>query len=221
MLLALHGYLASKESFLKQIKFFSAFYKVVAVDMTGFGESPKMERPYSVDDYKSEIKRVVSELGVEKYNILAHSFGARVTMKLAAEDKRINRIIFTGAAGLKPRRSLKYFFNRASFLMLRRLVPKEKLERFYSSDYRSLSPVMKESFKKIVSENLESYAEQITAKTLIISGKKDAETPPYSQKKLHGLIKGSRLMFIDGGHFCFAENSSKFNAAAFSFLAEG
>ena len=67
MLLALHGYLASKESFLKQIKFFSAFYKVVAVDMTGFGESPKMERPYSVDDYKSEIKRIVNELGVEKY----------------------------------------------------------------------------------------------------------------------------------------------------------
>ena len=217
----LHGYLASKECFLKQIRFFSAFYKVVAVDMTGFGESPGMGRPYSVDDYKNEIRRVVDELGVEKYNILAHSFGARVTMKLAAEDKRINRIIFTGAAGLKPRRSLKYFFKRASFLMLRRLVPKEKLERFYSPDYRVLSPVMKESFKKIVSENLEFYAERITAKTLIISGKKDAETPPYSQKKLCRLINGSRLMFIDGGHFCFADNPSKFNAAAFSFLAEG
>ncbi len=189
--------------------------------MTGFGESPGMEKPYSVDDYKNEIRRVVDELGVEKYNILAHSFGARVAIKLAAEDKRINRIIFTGAAGLKPRRSLKYFFNRASFLMLRRLVRKEKLERFYSSDYRALSPVMKESFKKIVSENLEAYAKKITARTLILSGKKDTETPPYSQKKLHRLIKGSRLVFIDGGHFCFADNSSKFNAAAFSFLAEG
>lgn len=213
--------MASKESFLKQIRFFSAFYKVVAVDMTGFGESPGMEKPYSVDDYKNEIRRVVDELGVEKYNILAHSFGARVAIKLAAEDKRINRIIFTGAAGLKPRRSLKYFFNRASFLMLRRLVRKEKLERFYSSDYRALSPVMKESFKKIVSENLESYAKKITARTLILSGKKDTETPPYSQKKLRRLIKGSRLVFIGGGHFCFADNSSKFNAAAFSFLAEG
>ena len=80
---------------------------------------------------------------------------------------------------------------------------------------------MKESFKKIVSENLESYAKKINARTLILSGKKDTETPPYSQKKLRRLIKGARLVFIDGGHFCFADNSSKFNAAAFSFLAEG
>ncbi len=217
----LHGYLSKKESFLKQIGFFSRFYRVIAVDMTGFGEAEEMKKPFSVDDYKEEIKRVADEIGAEKYNLLAHSFGARVAIKLAAEDKRINKIVFTGAAGLKPKRSLKYFFKRASFLLLKKLVPREKLGVFYSPDYRGLSPVMKESFKLIVAENLEKYAEKITCKALIISGKKDKETPPSSQKKLRRLISKSKLVFLNGGHFCFIENSSEFNAIVFSFLSEG
>lgn len=217
----LHGYLSNKESFLKQISFFSKFFRVVAPDMTGFGEAGEMKKPYSVDDYKDEIKRVTDELGVTEYCVLAHSFGARVAIKLAAEDKRINRIIFTGAAGIKPKRGVKYFFKRASFLMLKKLVPREKLKRFYSPDYIGLSPVMKESFRLIVGERLEKYAEKITAKTLVLSGKDDKETPPSSQKRLKRLIGVARLELISGGHFCFVENASEFNSKAFAFLIEG
>lgn len=189
--------------------------------MTGFGEAGRMEKPYSVDDYKEEIKRVTEELGVKNYCVLAHSFGARVAIKLAAEDKRINRIIFTGAAGIKPKRGVKYIFKRASFLMLKKLVPREKLTMFYSSDYIGLSDVMKESFKLIVGERLDDVAKKITAKTLILSGKKDRETPPSSQRRLCRLIGGARLEFIRGGHFCFAENGNEFNAKAAAFLIEG
>ena len=217
----LHGYLSKKESFLKQIAFFSKFFRVIAVDMTGFGEAGEMPYPYSVDDYVSEIIRVLDELGVDKCNIVAHSFGARVGIKLAARDKRINRIIFTGAAGLKPKRGVKYLFKRASFLMLKELVPKEKLKKFYSADYLALSGVMRESFKLIISENLDETAKTLTNKTLILSGKNDKETPPESQKKLNSYIRGSKLIFIKGGHFCFVENSAAFNFKAFAFLTEG
>ena len=217
----LHGYLSSKESFLKQIGFFSKFFRVVAPDMTGFGEAKGMEKPYSVDDYKEEIKLVIDELGVDKCCVLAHSFGARVAIKLAAEDKRINRIIFTGAAGLKPKRGVKYLFKRASFLMLKKLVPREKLKKFYSADYLAIHGVMRGSFKLIISENLDETAKKLTNKTLILSGRNDRETPPESQKKLNSYIKGSELIFIKGGHFCFVENSAAFNFKAFAFLTEG
>ena len=180
-----------------------------------------MPYPYSVDDYVSEISAVLDDLGADKCNIVAHSFGARVGIKLAAKDKRINRIIFTGAAGLKPKRGVKYLFKRASFLMLKKLVPREKLKRFYSPDYIGLSPVMKESFRLIVGERLEKYAEKITAKTLVLSGKDDKETPPSSQKRLKRLIGEARLELISGGHFCFVENASEFNSKAFAFLIEG
>ena len=50
----LHGYLSCKESFAKQISFFSRFMRVVAVDMSGFGKAPKMSTPYSLGDYARE-----------------------------------------------------------------------------------------------------------------------------------------------------------------------
>lgn len=105
--------------------------------------------------------------------------------------------------------------------MLKKLVPREKLKRFYSPDYIGLSPVMKESFRLIVGERLEKYAEKITAKTLVLSGKDDKETPPSSQKRLKRLIGEARLELISGGHFCFVENAFEFNSKAFAFLIEG
>ena len=78
--------------------------------MTGFGENKGMSYPYSLCDYADEIIRLVDELKIKKYDVLAHSFGARVAVKIANGDGRADRIVFTGAAGLKPRRSLKYFF---------------------------------------------------------------------------------------------------------------
>ena len=51
VLLLLHGYKSSKESFLNQINFFSRYYRVLAVDLTGFGENKKMKKVYSLDDY--------------------------------------------------------------------------------------------------------------------------------------------------------------------------
>lgn len=218
----LHGYLSKKESFAWQIKFFSRYYRVIAPDMTGFGENKGMSYPYSLCDYADEIIRLVDELKIKKYDVLAHSFGARVAVKIANGDERADRIVFTGAAGLKPRRGLKYLFKRASFLLLKRLVPREKLAKFYSSDYRSLSPVMKESFKKIVAENLDDEVKRIQNKCLVVSGKADRETPPESQRKYARYIKNSERVFIKGaGHFCFSEKPDEFNGAVFAFLSGG
>lgn len=120
----LHGYGANKESFIGQIRFFSRYFKVVAVDMSGFGGSPPMTYAYSLDDYAAEIKRVIDELGDDKIIVMAHSFGARVAVRLLRDEKRIDKLIFTGAAGLKPRRSVRYGLKRALFCCLKILCRK-------------------------------------------------------------------------------------------------
>ena len=217
----LHGYLSCKESFLAQINFFSRFMRVVAVDMQGFGKSEEMKTPYSLDDYVLEIERVLDFIGEEKVDILAHSFGARVAIKLANKDKRIDKIVFTGAAGLKPRRGLKYLLRKASFFILKRFVKREKLQFLYSADYRNLSPVMKKSFQKIVSEHLDLEVEKLQNKCLLIFGKRDRQTPPYMARKMSKKIKKSRLIFMqESGHFCFVENPTQFNGETFRFLME-
>ncbi len=219
VLLMLHGYLSCKESFNAQINFFSRFMRVIAVDMRGFGKSPDMEYPYSLDDYVLEIKKLLDSISEERVDILAHSFGARVAIKLANSDKRIDKIVFTGAAGLKPRRGLKYFFKRASFFILKRFIKREKLKFLYSEDYRNLNEVMKKSFQKIVAEHLDEEVKRIENNCLLIFGSKDRQTPKYMALKMKRYIKISKLVILkDCGHFCFAENSEAFNSETFKFL---
>ena len=54
-MLFLHGYKSNKESFIRQITFFSRFYRVVAVDMCGFGKAESLPFPYSLSDYAKEL----------------------------------------------------------------------------------------------------------------------------------------------------------------------
>ena len=218
-MLFLHGYLASKETFYYQTEFFSRYFRVIAVDMTGFGESPPMKTPYSVSDYAEEIKRVIDEIGEEKIDVVAHSFGGRVLVKLLQTEKRIDKIVLTGSAGLKPGRGIKYYAKIFLFKVLSKFVKKEKLKRFYSSDYLKLNEVMRESFKLIIKENLIKEYSEIQNRTLLIFGKKDKETPLYMAKQMRKLIKNSELVVLrKEGHFCFMENPTAFNGAVFSFL---
>ncbi|MBQ4098854.1 MAG: alpha/beta hydrolase [Clostridia bacterium] len=221
VLLMLHGYLSSKESFIKQINFFSRFMRVVAVDMTGFGKGQTMEYPFSLDDYADEICALLDAIGEEKVDVIAHSFGARVVTRLLGKDKRIDKIVFTGAAGLKPRRRLKYFLKKASFFVLKKFVSRDKLKFLYSEDYRNLSPVMKKSFQKIIVDHLDEEYAKIQNKTLLVFGKNDRQTPPYMAKRMKKLIKDSRLYFLaNAGHFCFIKQADKFNTLVFNFLTE-
>ncbi len=216
----LHGYLSCKESFSYQIDFFSKRYRVIAPDLTGFGENVPLNSPYSLDDYVKDVLNLLDELKIEKYHILAHSFGARIAIKLATFDKRIDKIIITGGAGLKPKRSIKYYVKVYTYKLLKKIFKDKDFSSFGSDDYKSLNQIEKLSFKKIINEHLDEYLPLINNKTLLIYGKKDSETPVYMAKKFKKGIKNSKLVLLDGNHFCFVSNYDAFNKIAIDFLKE-
>ena len=99
------------------------------------------------------------------------------------------------------------------------MLPPEKLIKYYSSDYRALDGVMRESFKKIVGEYLDGEINKIKNPTLIIFGEKDSETPVYMAKRLNRGINDSKMVIIkDAGHFAFIDNPVKFNWEVKEFL---
>lgn len=216
----LHGYLSSGKSFYYQTRFFERDFNVYAPDLKGFGDNPDMPYPYALDDYVNEVKEFIYKKGLICPHVIAHSFGARIAIKAASEDDRIfNKLVLTGAAGLKPKTTFKKAIKRAAYKTLKRFLPKERLTVFFSSDYNALSPVMRESFKKIVNEHLDDRLKEIKNPTLLVFGKNDKETPIYMAKRLNAGIAGSRLIVIDGaGHFCFIDKPNKFNMEVKEFL---
>ena len=56
-----------------------------------------MEYPYSLSDYAEEVREYMQKNGIVKPHVIAHSFGARIAIKLAAEDPGLfDSIVLTG-----------------------------------------------------------------------------------------------------------------------------
>ena len=179
-----------------------------------------MEKPYSLDDYVDELIDFLTQNGIEKPCVVAHSFGARVAIKaLARESNLFSKLVLVGAAGLKPKRTIKKTLKKLAFNFLKLFLPRSRLKAFYSQDYLALDATMQESFKLIVNEHLDSYLDCINIPTLIVFGDKDKQTPLYMAKRFFKHIKGSKLLVFKGaGHFCFIDCPNKFNMEVREFL---
>lgn len=217
-----HGYLSCKETFAAQMEYFSRFYRVTAFDFIGFGGSVSLTSAFSVSDYAAWAREVLSLLGVEKPHVIAHSFGCRVAVKMAASSpEAFDKILLTGAAGVILKRSLSYKIKVKTYRFVRRFAPKFAEKRFGSAEYKHLSPVMKESYKKIVNEDLRADARQIENPVLLLQGKEDTTTPIQEAQAYLNCIKKGSLVEMNGGHFAFMDDPLTFNLIAEEFLYDG
>lgn len=219
-LLFLHGYGANKEIFLPQINYFSRFYKVTAFDFWGFGNSAPIPSAWSVGDYAEQTKRLLQELNIVRPHVVAHSFGARVAIKTASEDSdAFEKIILTGAAGIILNRGMGYRMKVGLYRSVKKLFPEYAEKRFGSAEYRSLSPLMRESYKKIVNEDLRSAAKAVRNPVLLVYGEKDKTTPVEAGKIYCSTMENGRMEILSRcGHFAFLDDVTSFNQITEEFL---
>ena len=217
----LHGYMSDRQSFYYQIQAIAERGRTaVACDMPSFGASAPISRPWSVGDYADWLAAFIEKGNLRGADIIAHSFGARVAFKLLSRDSGVaGKLVITGGAGLVKERSPAYIRQVKRYRRVKKLFPKYAERHFGSEEYRALPPVMKESYKLIVNEDLRECAAAVKNPALLIYGNNDTVTPPNEEGAIFSsLIAGSRLVCIDGGHFCFCENPTVFNGLVFEFL---
>ncbi|MGN0807021.1 MAG: alpha/beta fold hydrolase [Candidatus Coproplasma sp.] len=217
----LHGYLSCKESFYHQINSLSTSgFKCIAPDMPAFGASDKLDVAWGVEEYADWLKIFLTQAGASGADIVAHSFGARVAILAISQDNSLcDKLIICGGAGLVKPRSQGYIRQVKRYRLIKKLFPKYAEKHFGSEEYRSLSPIMKESYKKIVNRDLKVEAEKIGNKTLLIYGKDDCTTPAMEEgATFASLIKNSHLITMEGDHFCFLNYPKEFNSLALKFL---
>ena len=224
----LHGWGSDLNSFLWLKNYFVDDYSLVFLDFAGFGKTGEPEKPLLVIDYVNDLKCLLDKFDdIDELVFVAHSFGGRVAIKFLFFHQSLYKkasLCLIDSAGIKPRRNLKYYLQVFRYKKLKEKKNKslkdlEKLNQFGSSDYKSLSSVMKQTFVNVVNEDLSKFAKFLKCKAIIVWGEKDKETKPFMAKKLHRLIGGSRLVFLKNvGHFSFIENKQEFIIILDSFL---
>ena len=192
---------------------------MTALDFLGFGKSGKLVEPFSVADYAEWTAKVLKELKIEKPHVIAHSFGCRVAVKMAEGRGQVfDKILLTGPAGVILKRGLGYKIKVKTYRLVKRFAPNYAERKFGSVEYRTLTPLMKESYKKIVNEDLRGASSRVENEVLIVEGMKDTITPKREAEAYLAAFPNAKLKFIDGGHFAFAENPLAFNLLAEEFF---
>lgn len=187
-----------------------------AIDFPYFGGSEPPPSDWSLRDYTVITERAIDKLGLTDIILIGHSFGGRVAIDMAARTNRVRKLVLVDAAGLRPKRGLR---RRIRDMRFRRDKAKGRdTLKYYSPDYLALPENMRGVFSRIVSEDLSDRLPLISCPTLIVWGREDKETPPYMAKRLRKGISGGRIVWLDGGHFAYAEKPLAFEAALEEFI---
>ncbi len=197
--------------------------RVVYLDFPGFGESDEPEEGWDVYQYAKMLDVFLNDIDVKNPVLIGHSFGCRVSIcyNLIAD---VSKMVFTGAAGIKPKRKLDYYIKvyTYKFLKIFKNLPIIKdMEMFKSAgseDYRNSSSVMKQTLIKTVNEDLTRHLDKIKCPVLMIWGKSDEATPIDDGRKMESLIPDSALVEINGTHYAYLENIDYFNIVVKEFL---
>lgn len=205
-------------------------HKVYNVDFPGFGLSQEPTEVWGVEEYTQVIEELARIEQIDRPTLLGHSFGGRVGIVYASRNE-VSKLILVDAAGVKPRRSLKYYIKVYSYKAMKRLMPiifgkegaKRRMDAYRakvgSSDYNGASEMMRSILSKVVNEDLKHLMPKIKAPTLLIWGENDTATPLSDAKTMERLIPEVGLVSFPGcGHYSFLDNPYQFAAVLRSFL---
>lgn len=241
-LLLLHGWGSDSKVMAPMAKQLQDIRTSYLADFPGFGNSPAPSSAWGVDDYADLIEEFITKTFPDNsIDLIVHSFGGRIALKLLTRptvSSKIDKVVFTGAAGLKPKRSASFYLKKYTAKTLKlpfSLLPKNLRDRglnnlrktalwksLGSSDYQKLSGVMRETFVACVNEHLDDLVPQIDHEILLIWGENDRATPLNQAKRFDKMLKESALVEIPGGgHYAFLDKPKQFSAILRAYFEPG
>ncbi|NGP77635.1 alpha/beta hydrolase [Balneolaceae bacterium YR4-1] len=239
-MIILHGWGSSSRVMMPVAKQLSDIRCCYVIDLPGFGDTPEPDRSWSIDDYTDMVQSFIENECDETVDILAHSFGGRITLKLCARafgQEWVEKVLITGGAGMKPRRKPSYYLKKYTAKLLKApflLLPSGSKENALkwlrntsawkalgSSEYSELSGVMRETFVKSVTEYLEATLPKIPHEVLLLWGRNDEATPIYQGERMDEGIQNAALVVMENaGHYAFLDKPKHFTSIARAFLKD-
>lgn len=211
--LLLHGWGSSVERWAKIAEEISKKgYKVLVVDMPGFGKSDVPETAWRIDDYIAWLEKFLkTQPGFGRsFILLGHSFGGTLSSIYSVKNpKKIKKLFLVSSAGVRKKTFKKTILaDIAHFLNNFKDVPLYGFARkvFYKyfvgrTDYLTVKESMKDTYLKVISKDFSELIPKISVPTVIIWGEKDNVTLLEDAHYHEKCIKGSKLVIIpNAGH---------------------
>ncbi len=239
--LLLHGLGADASSWEYQIPALGTKgFRPVAVDLPGFGKTPKPASGWSIHDSAVAASRMMNELVDLPYDVVGISMGGVVAQVLARLDLgRVRKLVLVNTfACLRPRRVNEWFYLLKRIVVANfrgvkyqaeavaeRLFPElhqavlreEIIRRILDSD----PIVYRTAMWQLARFDSTRWLKEIGCPTLVISGELDSTVPLDNQKELaNGLPTAHQVIIPAARHGVIVDQPEKFNQALLEFLEQ-
>lgn len=231
VILCLHGWGDDHRTFAGLTKALQSSYRVISVDLPGFGSSQAPNAVWGLDDYATFLSDFLKKLHVQEVSVLiGHSNGGALAILALSRGKlSAHRLVLLGAAGIRDQEKIKKLglkviakTGKAATFWLPANKKKALQKRLYGAAGSDMLvvPHLQETFRKTVAQDVQVDAKTITIPTLLIYGEHDRATPVQYGEIYHRLITGSKLEVVPGAeHFVHHDKPTEVQHLIEEFIA--
>lgn len=220
-LLLLHGWGSNAQNMRPLADGLCGTYRTHTLDLPGHGASPPPPTAWGVSEHADLLHAYITSEIQQPTTVLGHSNGGRIALHMAATPEHadlITRLVLISPSGVRPERGWQYRLRsgvatalKAPFQLLPSPLRDPALDwlrhtlvwrALGSSDYNTLSGVMRETFVKTVNHHLDGALSRIDVPTLLFWGTADEAVSRRQMAVLEKTLSDCGIVELDGaGHY--------------------
>jgi pimeloyl-ACP methyl ester carboxylesterase len=197
-------------------------FRVIVFEMPGFGNSPENTRTRNMAELASTMAGAIGDLGIEAFNLMGTSFGAKTALFLALQQReRVQALVLEAPAAIRPGGTQPPSGT-----------PEEMAHRLYAHPERlpplpPPDPAVVQKMRALVTRlrgpdrdaDLELRLRELPTPTLVLFGTCDTVIPPNMGHIYKELMPNAYLVFVyDAGHAIGGERPEAFTEVVADFL---
>lgn len=241
-LVLLHGLGLMGDTWLAAMDHLKAHYRVIALDLLGFGYSDQPEIRYTLEDQVAFVIAFLDELGLDRVYLGGQGSGSMIALRIMQRyPERVIAGVLSGAGGLNRRYPrwlrllrVRYVGDFVSLLLgpgqLRDYLSRQYFDQTQVTDAlvaRFAAPFAHSYLKDVLVQSLRSYDEwpaveqapQVTCPVLVLWGEQDRLHPAQEGEILaQALPQGELQVVANCGRLVHAEKAQLFAQRARDFF---
>ena len=204
---------------------------VLIYDILGHGRTPLNKEKISFDDFSDQIIDLIDELKFSKIHLIGFSIGSLIARNFATRfSDRLKSLTLLCSIFNRSDNEQKIVNERFEQTKKDKKLTKDALNRWFNKDFIEKNPLISDKIFSILNNNnmdnfIKVYSlfvnhkdnekfENISVKTLVITGEGDVGSTPEMSDNLSKKIKNSEVKIIPvGKHLCSIECSYDVNKA--------
>jgi len=198
-------------------------FRVLAFEMPGFGRSPANDRTRNMLELSSTMAQAVDNLGIDGYNLMATSFGARTALWLALQQpERVLALVLEAPAAIRPESAAPPSGAPEEIAPQRLHAHPERVAPAPAPDpasWAKTGPLVMRLRGPNRDPDLEDRLRSLTTPTLVLFGTVDGVIPPEMGHIYKELMPNCHLVFVyDAAHAISTDRPEAFSEVVADFL---